>query len=73
MDRDRRRQVLTAVRGQFRLEWRGIHGVAHWARVRLNGLAMARVTSGLLERTTRVGATDVLRTAAAVAQYRPVA
>jgi len=43
MERDRRRQVLTAVREQFRLEWRGIHGVAHWARVRVNGLTMARV------------------------------
>jgi uncharacterized protein len=38
-----RRALLKVVRAQFRLEWRGIHGVAHWARVRCNGLAMARV------------------------------
>ena len=49
MDRDRRRQLLTVVREQFRLEWRGIHGVAHWARVRLNGLAMARENGARLD------------------------
>ena len=31
------------MRQHFRLEWRGIHGVPHWGRVRWNGLAMARV------------------------------
>jgi uncharacterized protein len=30
------------IRDQFLLDWRGIHGVAHWARVRLNGLQLAR-------------------------------
>ena len=39
----RRRQLIKIVRQQFRLEWRGIHGVPHWGRVRWNGLAMARV------------------------------
>jgi uncharacterized protein len=43
MNKDRRREVLRIVRERFRLEWRGIHGVAHWARVRLNGLTMAQV------------------------------
>jgi uncharacterized protein len=38
-----RRNVLRVLRAQFRLEWRGIHGVPHWARVRWNALAMARV------------------------------
>jgi hypothetical protein len=42
MIKDRRREVLRIVREQFMLEWRGIHGVAQWARVRLNGLTMAR-------------------------------
>jgi len=43
MDRLQRRALLKVVREQFRLEWRGIHGLAHWARVRLNGLSMAQV------------------------------
>jgi hypothetical protein len=38
-----RRNVLRVLRAQFRLEWLGIHGVSHWARVRWNALAMARV------------------------------
>jgi len=42
MNLDRRRAVLRTVRDQFRLEWHGIHGAAHWARVRLNGLTMAK-------------------------------
>jgi restriction endonuclease Mrr len=29
-----RRNVLRVLRAQFRLEWLGIHGVPHWARVR---------------------------------------
>ena len=43
MNKDTRRTVLRAVRQQFRLDWQGIHGVPHWARVRWNGLAMAQV------------------------------
>lgn len=42
MNRELRREVLRVVRRQFRLEWQGIHGAPHWARVRWNGLAMAR-------------------------------
>ena len=49
MDRDRRRQLVRVVREQFRLEWRGMHGVAHWARVRLNGLTMARANGARLD------------------------
>ena len=33
--------LLRAVRRQFRLDWAGIHGAPHWARVRLNGLSIA--------------------------------
>ena len=33
--------LLAAVRRQFRLDWGGVHGAPHWARVRLNGLAIA--------------------------------
>jgi uncharacterized protein len=43
MNKDLRRKVLDVVRQQFRLDWQGIHGVPHWARVRWNGLAIAQV------------------------------
>jgi uncharacterized protein len=43
MDLHRRRQLIEILRRQFRLEWRGIHGVPHWARVRWNGLTIAQV------------------------------
>jgi uncharacterized protein len=43
MNLHQRRQLIEIVRQRFRLEWRGIHGVPHWGRVRWNGLAMARV------------------------------
>lgn len=29
------------LRKQFRLDWHGIHGVSHWARVRRNGLLLS--------------------------------
>ena len=35
------RDLLTAIKHKFRLDWRGIHGAPHWARVRANGLAIA--------------------------------
>jgi uncharacterized protein len=49
MNKDTRRDVLRVVRGQFRLEWQGIHGVPHWARVRCNGLTMARANGARLD------------------------
>jgi uncharacterized protein len=49
MSLELRRSVLRAVQQQFRLEWRGIHGVPHWARVRLNGLTMARANGARLD------------------------
>lgn len=36
--------LLAAVRRQYRLSWNGVHGVAHWARVLENGLALASET-----------------------------
>ena len=36
--------LVAAVRAQYRLEWRGVHGVVHWARVLENGLALAADT-----------------------------
>ena len=36
--------LVAALRREFRLEWQGIHGAAHWARVRRTGLQLARLT-----------------------------
>lgn len=38
------RNLVTAVRERFELDWHGIHGVPHWACVRVNGLAIAART-----------------------------
>ena len=35
--------LLRLLRREFRLGWHGIHGVPHWARVRMNGLSLARL------------------------------
>lgn len=37
------------LRSQFALNWTGIHGAPHWARVRLNGLRLARETGAGVE------------------------
>ncbi|MGB5442704.1 MAG: hypothetical protein WBN57_08770 [Gammaproteobacteria bacterium] len=37
-------KLIPSLREQFRLDWRGIHGVSHWARVRRNGLLLAEST-----------------------------
>ena len=36
--------LINFLRSEFRLDWRGIHGAGHWARVRYNGLCLARRT-----------------------------
>ncbi|MEK7859374.1 MAG: hypothetical protein AAB320_09565 [Elusimicrobiota bacterium] len=36
--------LLRIIRDQFALDWAGIHGASHWARVRENGLRMAETT-----------------------------
>ena len=38
------RDLIIFLRREFRLDWRGIHGAGHWARVRYNGLSLARQT-----------------------------
>ena len=38
------RELAQHLREQFVLDWNGIHGGAHWARVRENGLELARET-----------------------------
>lgn len=39
------RPLLARLRAEFALEWRGIHGAPHWARVRRNGLVLAEKTA----------------------------
>ena len=36
--------LVALLRQEFRLEWQGLHGAPHWARVRSNGLYLARLT-----------------------------
>jgi uncharacterized protein len=36
--------MIAYLRGRFVLDWQGIHGAPHWARVRLNGLTLAETT-----------------------------
>lgn len=38
------RTLLEFVRRRFLMDWRGIHGVAHWMRVRQNGRLLAAMT-----------------------------
>ena len=37
-------QLILAIKDQFQLNWNGIHGVSHWARVYENGLQLAEST-----------------------------
>lgn len=41
------KSLLTALRREFALDWHGIHGAAHWARVRHNGLHLAPATGAV--------------------------
>lgn len=38
------RALLKLLRDQFALDWQGIHGAPHWARVRANGLRLSVAT-----------------------------
>ena len=40
-----RKPLVAHLRAQFRLDWSGIHGVAHWVRVRSLGLRLAERTT----------------------------
>ena len=35
------RSMILYLRDRYRLDWRGLHGIAHWARVRAAGLELA--------------------------------
>ena len=37
-------ELARKIKGEFKLNWTGIHGVPHWARVRVNGLRLAEST-----------------------------
>lgn len=37
-------ELINAIRRQYQLPWRGIHGVVHWARVLENGVRLAEQT-----------------------------
>ena len=37
-------ELVRIIRGQFALEWTGIHGAPHWSRVHENGLRLAELT-----------------------------
>jgi uncharacterized protein len=37
-------QLVLAIKDEFQLNWNGIHGVSHWARVYENGLQLAEST-----------------------------
>ena len=34
--------LVAHLRKEFRLDWHGIHGASHWARVRFHGVSLAR-------------------------------
>jgi uncharacterized protein len=38
------KDLIVTLREHFKLEWNGIHGAPHWARVRENGLRLAAIT-----------------------------
>jgi uncharacterized protein len=40
---ERAPSLVQLLRRQFRLDWRGVHGAPHWARVRINGLQLANL------------------------------
>lgn len=37
-------ELIRVVRAKFELDWRGLHGISHWRRVRENGLRLAAST-----------------------------
>ena len=41
--------LIQSIRAQFALDWNGIHGAPHWARVRANGLRLAESTGARIQ------------------------
>lgn len=42
-------RLLAAIRSGYALDWDGIHGASHWARVKENGLRLARSTGARVD------------------------
>lgn len=42
-------ELIAVIRDRYQLDWHGIHGVSHWARVRLNGLKLSARTGAIPE------------------------
>lgn len=38
------KELIKLIKTEFALDWRGIHGVPHWSRVRINGLKLSEIT-----------------------------
>jgi uncharacterized protein len=36
------KELIQRLKKTFKLDWNGVHGVSHWARVRVNGLLIAQ-------------------------------
>jgi len=36
------KELIQLIKNTFQLNWHGVHGVSHWARVRINGLLIAQ-------------------------------
>ncbi|MBS0394448.1 MAG: hypothetical protein JSR54_07450 [Proteobacteria bacterium] len=45
----RKRELLAVLRARFRLDWHGDHGLAHWMRVRANGLELCAATGARVD------------------------
>ncbi len=43
------KDIVAAIKEQYRLPWHGLHGIDHWGRVLENGLRLARATDADLE------------------------
>jgi len=41
------KSLLIEIRRQYRLDWNGLHGASHWARVLENGLHLCSTTPGI--------------------------
>lgn len=37
------KEYISFIKSKFALDWKGVHGAKHWARVRLNGLTLAEI------------------------------
>jgi len=68
------RAVIAVVRAQYRLDWNGIHGQAHWERVRDNVLRLAEQTGArkmALWKASKHSGTSVCRSSPAFLEHTP--